>query len=193
MWPWEHLAFGYVWYSLYSHLGRGEAPTSGPVVALAAATQLPDLIDKPLSWSVGLFPTGSALAHSLLFAAPLCAAAAAVGERIDRPRYGAAVAVGYASHLAGDVVSPLRSGGELAVYRLLWPFVTLPGYETELGFVERTVLYLHRAVAGVATSDLAAALVAYTAVHLSVVALWLYDGAPVLRWLLERTATDRRR
>ena len=193
MWPWEHLAFGYVWYSLLSHLGRGEAPTSGPVVALGVATQLPDLIDKPLSWSLGLFSTGSALGHSLVFAGPLCLGAVVAAERLDRPRYGAAIAVGYASHLAADVVSPLRSGGGLAIYRVLWPFVSLPAYETQLGFVERTALYLRQSIAAAATSDLLLALVAYTAVHLLVVALWLYDGAPVLRWLLERRGTARRR
>ena len=49
MWPWEHLAFGYVLYSLGVRTLRGRTPRGPPVLVLAVATQVPDLLDKPLA------------------------------------------------------------------------------------------------------------------------------------------------
>ena len=73
MWPWEHVAFGYVLYSLGSHAIRREPPAEWTVFALGLGTLVPDLVDKPLSWSLGLFPTGYSVAHSALVAVPTVA------------------------------------------------------------------------------------------------------------------------
>lgn len=191
MWPWEHLAFGYVCFSLYSHARWGEAPSAGAAVAVAIASLLPDLVDKPLSWSFGLFPAGYSVTHSAFVAPLLAGLVLALAARAGRRRVGVAFAWGYGLHLLADVVSPLRSGGGVALYKLLWPVVSLPPYETDLGLAARTALYLRRWVAGGASSELALALVAYAAVHLAVVALWLYDGAPGVRELLARASTLR--
>lgn len=122
MWPWEHLAVGYVLYSLLAHL-RGRTPRTLPVLALLFATQMPDLIDKPLAWGFGVLPSGRTLAHSLLFATPAIAGVSVAGLLARAPRVGPAFALGYLSHLGGDVVYPLVVKGELRLGFLLWPLV----------------------------------------------------------------------
>jgi len=127
MWPWEHLAFGYVLYTVATRLLSGSPPSDGAALALAVGTQFPDLVDKPLAWVVGILPSGVSLAHSLLFAVPGAGVAALVARRLDRPAVGAAFAVGYLSHLAGDVLYPVLLGGDPSVAYLLWPLVENPG------------------------------------------------------------------
>lgn len=178
MWPWEHLAFGYVLYTL-GRRGLGEGPPSDwPVLALAVGTQFPDLIDKPLAWEFGVLPSGLSLAHSLLFALPVTAAAVAVATRGGRRPVGTAFSVGYLSHLLGDVLYSPLTGGELSMGFLLWPLVPRPAGNGELlatvgrlwvSFVEflgtpRGRLYL-------------AAELAFLALAFG---LWLWDGAPGL-------------
>lgn len=152
MWPWEHLAVGYLGYALVRRAGarlgasgRGRAGSDaggagpdaggttdtaagrgGPVVALAVATQLPDLVDKPLSWSLGVLPSGTSLAHSLLVAVPVVVGVALATRRTRLSAYGVALAVGWLSHLAGDALYPVLLGGPPAVGALLWPVVPAP-------------------------------------------------------------------
>ncbi len=127
MWPWEHLAVGFLGYVVVRRVwGRVGSLRGGPVVALAVATQLPDLVDKPLAWSLGVLPSGTSLAHSLFVAVPASVVAVAASRRARRPAYGAAVAVGWLSHLAGDALYPVLLGGPPAVGALLWPVVPAP-------------------------------------------------------------------
>jgi len=126
MWPWEHLAVGYLCYAAYARRRWRVAPAADATFALALATQLPDLIDKPLAWGLGVLPSGRSLAHSLLVAAPLTALAVALAARFGRRRVGVAFALAYASHLAGDVAYPLLTDGALRAGFLLWPLVPAP-------------------------------------------------------------------
>ena len=48
MWTWEHLAIGYLAYSLLSQLAWRRPPTVGAAITVAFGTQFPDLVDKPL-------------------------------------------------------------------------------------------------------------------------------------------------
>ena len=48
MWPWEHLAIGYLAYSLLGRLAWRRPPTVGTAITVAFGTQFPDLVDKPL-------------------------------------------------------------------------------------------------------------------------------------------------
>lgn len=125
MWPWEHLAVGFLGYVVVRRTWGGSL-RGGPVVALAVATQLPDLVDKPLAWSLGVLPSGTSLAHSLFVAVPASIVAVAASRRARRPAYGAALAVGWLSHLAGDALYPVLLGGPPAVGALLWPVVPAP-------------------------------------------------------------------
>ena len=178
MWPWEHLAFGYLCYSLTVHLVRRRAPTTSAVVLLAVASVLPDLIDKPLSWSFGVFPSGYAIAHSIFVAPVGVALVVALAWHQRRLRYGAAFAVGYASHLVGDVVYPAVLGEGLKPEVLLWPAVELPAYENDYGLVERFLLYFFQYLEMLAELEWSPMLAFEAGLALSVFVLWVYDGMP---------------
>ncbi|WP_144905684.1 metal-dependent hydrolase [Halobellus captivus] len=181
MWPWEHLAFGYVIYSLGVHLTWRRAPGGAEAVVVAIGTQAPDLIDKPLSWGLEVFPMGYAVGHSILFSLPLTAVAVWIARRYDRAGIGIALAVGYLSHLAGDVLSPFLSGGALSFDRLLWPLVSFPAYETDHGFVGRFSLYVGRYLHEATDPSNLPYVLAYLSVFFLVSTLWVIDGAPGVR------------
>ena len=125
MWPWDHAAVAYLLLSAASRGLWGAPPTRRVGIVAVVAGLLPDLIDKPLSWGLGLLPAGRSLGHSLLIAAPTLALLLALGVALDRRRGTVAFAVGYLSHLAGDVAYPLLVDGELRVGFLLWPLVAV--------------------------------------------------------------------
>jgi hypothetical protein len=128
MWPWEHLAVGYLAYSLYARRRYGRPPDGPTAVMLAIGTQLPDLVDKPLAWTFGVLPNGTSLAHSLTFVALFVPITLLVARLAGVPRWGGALAFGHVSHLPGDMLYPLATDGGLATSFLLWPFV--PGRDT---------------------------------------------------------------
>lgn len=177
MWPWGHAAFGYLLYSFGSRLGYRRPPEGGPVIALLAGTQLPDLVDKPLSWVFELFPQGYSVAHSVFVAVPLGLAVVALAARAGRGRTGAAFAVGWWSHLVGDVAVGLLTGRQ-AFARVLWPVVTLPAYTTEYGAIERVLVYLSAFLEALTAAQQAALLVVYFGPFLVALVVWLADGAP---------------
>ena len=86
MWPWEHAAVGYLLLSLGSRASGRGPPSTPAVLALLFGTQLPDLVDKPLSWEFDLFPSGYAVGHSALVAVPVGLLVLALGRR--RPSSG---------------------------------------------------------------------------------------------------------
>jgi hypothetical protein len=176
MWPWEHLAFGYL---LYSALARADSrrPRDADTVILAVTTQLPDLIDKPLAWWLGVLPSGLSLGHSLLSAVPLCLLALALGRRVGDVSLGAAYAVGHLSHLAGDVLYPAVTAGRLRVSFLWWPLGDQP-VVTPPGLFSQVAVFLgeYRTFLGTPTGRLYA-LLELTVLFLAVV-VWAADGYP---------------
>jgi len=190
MWPWEHLAVGYLGYSLSVRLfGRGR-PGDAAVVALAVGTQFPDLVDKPLAWGLGVLPSGYSLGHSLLAAIPVSALVVALARRFGRPRLGAAFAFGYLSHLPGDVVFPLLAGGELAPTKLLWPVVPASDAATGTGVFDAVRAMVDRYGAELASGELGAYLAVEIALLASVLAVWLRDGTPPLGAMWSRADRD---
>jgi len=179
MWPWEHAAVGYVCYSIANRLLAGRPPEGGPVLALALGTQFPDLVDKPLSWGLELFPTGYAVGHSALVAVPAGVALVAAAVRRGRGRVATAFVFGYWSHLVADLFSPLRTGDGVGWDRVLWPVVERQPYGDDLG-LGRGLLYLLEYLADVGRSDLQTLLVVHLGLTALTVALWLCDGAPGL-------------
>ena len=180
MWPWEHAAFGYLLVSLCWHGWRRESPDGKIALAAGFGAVAPDLVDKPLSWTFGVFPSGYAVAHSA-FVFPVFAAALWLGfRRYDAGALAVALLVGYASHLVGDVIYPFLLGDELALSAVLWPVVVTTSSPTEAGLVARTLYYLHQWVVRLWALDFGPLLLFELALVGVVVAVWLYDGAPVL-------------
>jgi hypothetical protein len=177
MWPWEHLAFGYLAYSAYTRLRHGRPPGHAAAMAVAFGTQFPDLVDKPLAWSLDVVSSATSVAHSAVVAAGAIALVGVVARRRGHPAIAAAFAVGYVSHLVGDVVYWVFRGGTLAVGVVLWPFRRPPESESvgllaETSRLFVTLLDFLGTPAGVGYLVLEAALI------LGVLGLWLADGRP---------------
>lgn len=155
MWPWGHFAVGYLAYATYTRYRYDEHPAGLPAVTLAIATQLPDLIDKPLAYEGGVLPEGRALAHSLLVAVPLCALGLWVAWRATgwRGRSGVAFAIGYATHLFGDAFRPLLALDFDALSFLFWPVLAAPDYDTTgfAGHLEQFVESIRALSVGILT------------------------------------------
>lgn len=128
MLPWGHLAVGYVVYSLAVRAWFRCPPTGAPTVALALGTQLPDLIDKPLTWWFNVFD-GRAFGHSVLAMLPVCLGVYLLARQRGLGRAGGAFGVGVATHLVSDAWRALVTGTvrEGAPY-LLWPVLPAPIY-----------------------------------------------------------------
>lgn len=195
MWPWEHAAVGYLCYSLARRAIGRDPPSNWSVLALAVATQLPDLFDKTLSWGFGLFETGYALGHSVFLAGPVGLLVVLLGPALgratghDHDYRGPAVAftVGYWSHLAADVLDPLRRGAAPLAGRVLWPISEATPYATDYG-LSRGIVYLQRFLRDLSTMSPTAVLAAYLLLPLVTLAVWFWDGTPGLptrAWLVE--------
>lgn len=180
MWPWGHLALGYLCYSAVAHARRDEGVTDLPVLALVVATQLPDVVDKTLSWVMGVFPAGYAVGHSALVAVPVSLAVLAAAAHRDRPAVGVAFVVGHWSHLAGDVLLAVALDRPYTVERVLWPAVSLPATHAEGGVVERVVRYLRASGEVVGSGAAPAVTLLFVVPPLAAVALWIRDGTPGL-------------
>ena len=125
MWPWGHAAAGYL---VYTALRRrvGDRPAGTAVLALAAGTQFPDLVDKPLGWTVGILPGGRSLAHSLLTLVAVAALVYPLARQYRRRVAGRAFLLGVALHLAGDALYPALRGDTGDTTFLLWPVLPMP-------------------------------------------------------------------
>jgi hypothetical protein len=144
---------------------------------LAIGTQLPDLIDKPLAWYLGVIPSGRSLAHSLFTAFVLFVILEWITRRYDRRELNVAFAIGYLSHLAADLAYPALSGEYEGVGMLLWPAISQP----DIDETEYTILEVLRE--GAFTPTGLFELVLFGAVT----ALWVSHRAPGL-WLCLKAA-----
>ena len=191
MWPWEHFAVAYVVCSLLVRvLGRGPL-TTRTAIAVTAGALLPDLVDKPLAWTLGITENGYGIAHSV-FVAPLLwlAVAAATVRRGAETRLAAGLfALAYAIHLATDVYDPTRPDRGLVVRVVLWPIASPPSADHG-GFLDHVTVYLLRYVHQFVAGGLTGPVLLQIALAVAVGVLWLADGAPIAadawRWLRER-------
>lgn len=175
MWPWGHLAGAYVLYTVSTRKRFDEPPAHGPVLVLVFASLLPDLVDKPLAWYLGVLPTGRTLAHSLVVLVPLSIAVYHLACRYDRREHGVAFAVGVFSHAALDALPALWNPEANAAF-LLWPLVPVEGYER--GSPSVVELFLASLGEPYFLSE-------FVLLALAVV-LWRRDGYPGLEPLRER-------
>ncbi|WP_336023531.1 metal-dependent hydrolase [Halobellus salinisoli] len=180
MWPWEHAAVGYLAWSVLVHVLRRRPPTGVEAVVVVLASVLPDLVDKPLGWEFGVFSSGYGAAHSVFFAIPVAVGVTHLLDELGRREIGAAFAVGYLSHLPGDLFVGFVREGRLPIERVLWPIRTVessyPG-----GFSGTLREYLRAYAGELLEGDLGTAAVVGSGALAVCVAVWLYDGAPVLR------------
>jgi len=178
MWPWEHLAVGYLAYSAASRAVWGEPPSSRGALAVSVAAVAPDLVDKPLAWGLDVLPAGKSLAHSLFAFLGLAGLAGLVGARRGSQRLPVAFVLGYGSHLAADVLYPLVVRGELRAGFLCWPVVPVRGGTDSVLPHLRELLAAFAAF--LATPRGAVYLAAEAALLAAAVAVWVADGTPVL-------------
>ena len=125
MWPWGHLAVAYLIYSAFSRTRFDVPPRAGAAFVVAVGSQSPDLIDKPLAWTLTLLPSGRSLAHSVFFAGLVLLIARELGRRYNRPTLAVAFGIGYLSHLVTDAVSPLWAGDHASLAYLVWPLLPM--------------------------------------------------------------------
>lgn len=125
MWPPGHLAVGYLVYRGILAVDDGRRPAPLPVVVLGFATLLPDLVDKPLAWYLGLLATGRSLGHSALVLSGVGVVSYVVLRRDGREEIAVGFTVGALSHVLVDAVPSLWDPTN--TYRfLLWPVQTVP-------------------------------------------------------------------
>ena len=174
MWPWGHLAVGYLVYAALSRWRFDEPPSAAATLAVAVGTQFPDLVDKPLAWTFHVLPSGRSLAHSLLTVAVVCVLVYVYARRNGLGRPALAFAVGYISHPFADALSPLLAGEYEYIRYLGWPVLDQPPYDTSRGF-------------GAHLADLEPSSLVLAGTFLVGFALlvWLRDGRPGLAALRE--------
>lgn len=134
MWPWGHAAVAYLFVTVFARFDR-RRPTEREVLAVFLASQLPDVVDKPLAWTLGVLPNGRSLAHSLVIASLVILVVVAVARTRDRPAIGAAVGIGYLSHLVADALYPAVTGKYAELGFLGWPIVPPVEYPTDKSFL----------------------------------------------------------
>ncbi|NGM70447.1 metal-dependent hydrolase [Natronolimnobius sp. AArcel1] len=179
MWPWEHLIFAYVLYSLLVHVTWRRPPTTRETIAVVVGSQLPDLIDKPLAWTFGITETGYAIGHSIFVFPVVCLAVFAMMDRIPDGRLlTGAFSLAYLSHLITDVLNPMRMGRDPELRVILWPLESPPAHDHG-GFLDHFVVYFVRYLNQLVSGGLSEAALVQLTIVLAVSALWLYDGAPL--------------
>lgn len=148
MWPWGHLAVGYLCYVLSIELRGVREQSRLAVLAVAFGTQFPDLVDKPLAWSFAILPSGRSFAHSLFTATVVIGIAYWIGRRLLPREPVIAFAIGYVSHCFADlgpnVIFGLL-GGDLTQLRwttyLLWPLLPSPPYPHDSSFAQHFLAF----------------------------------------------------
>ncbi|PSP90315.1 metal-dependent hydrolase [Halobacteriales archaeon QS_4_69_34] len=167
MWPWGHLAIGYLCYSLLARRRFGRPPGGVETLWLALGTQIPDLVDKPLAWTLGVLPAGRSLGHSLLVALLAVAVVALLARQRGWGRAGLAFGVGYLAHLPVDALVPVLDGEYALLSFLGWPLLSPPPYGEELGFLGQ-----------VRTAELTPVLALGLVLSVLAFVRWLADGRP---------------
>jgi hypothetical protein len=171
MLPWGHAAVAYLVYrglgAVRAREGATPAPTPAATVAVAVGSQAPDLIDKPLAWTLGVLPAGRSLGHSLLVVGLLFGVVGRARAVRARPAAATGFGVGVLSHLLADAAGPILAGTPGAVSFLFWP--ALPLHVDDEGYAVLEVL-----LSLDPTPDVLVGL----ALTVVAAAVWLHDGAP---------------
>lgn len=180
MWPWEHLAVGYILFSLTYRRYTGRAPSDTAAIAVILGTQFPDLVDKPLAWSFDVLTSGVSVAHSVFVATAVSALLIVVARRVGRPAVGVGFAVGYLAHLPADVIYPMFLGRDVGVTSFFWPLFVSEGGGVGGGFLANFGYFLGEFLEFLATPRGLTFLV-FEVTLLAIAAwIWIDDGYPGL-------------
>lgn len=185
MWPWEHLAFGYLLVSAYHRLAIEDRPGFSAVLIVALGTQLPDLIDKPLAWTFGVLPSGLSLGHSLFFAVPVSILGLMLARARNQQILGGVFAIAYGSHLLGDATYPLLTGGSFSPSFMLWPLIPASS-EAGAGFLFQLEYFASRFLQFLGTPRGGLYLLFETMLLFGTAVVWYLDGRPGVSWLRRR-------
>jgi hypothetical protein len=178
VWPWEHLAVGYIAVSLAVRIG-GRRVDDEMVLAILLGSQLPDLIDKPLAWTLAVLPSGTTLAHSVFVAVPLSALVIGLGRRRGYGHVGLAFALAYLLHLPGDALyGTMTVGSPPSVDAILWPLVPKSAGSDPAGLFSETLYYVGRYRAFLGQPEAVRYLLLESVLLLTALALWLRDRRP---------------
>lgn len=153
MWPWEHVAVGYIAYSLLSRTPAARRPGRAELLAVFLGALGPDLIDKPLAWGLGVLPGGYSLGHSVFFAVPLAVVAVVVTVLAGRGSTGVAFGVSYLLHLPSDVYYFVVFGDPPAYGILFWPLVPAAGGPTQGDLLSEALRYFVAFLADITTPE----------------------------------------
>jgi hypothetical protein len=175
VWPWEHILVAYIVSSVFWQLVVGKPlPRSAGFAAVSGAL-LPDIVDKPLSWSLAILPTGTSLAHSVITCVVLLAVTYPVAVGRLRLAEWTGFAVGYLTHLAGDVSYGLLVGRPVDPGFLLWPLVAVETTDRP-GLVQTAAQFFEFYVAFLSTPRGMVYLVVELVMIAAGIALWVHDG-----------------
>jgi len=180
VWPWEHLAVGYLGAALLVRLRYGRSLTHREAIAVALATQYPDLLDKPLGWVFGIFPSGLSIGHSLVVGLPLVAVVVVLTRRRGRPALGEAVSVAYLLHPPADALYGVLLGGEFLWSFMLWPLLPQPPATAPVDTVAYVLGLVERFLVALGTPAGVGYVVFEITLLAVALALWTRDGRPGL-------------
>ncbi|WP_277552388.1 metal-dependent hydrolase [Halobaculum limi] len=131
MWPWGHAAVGYVVITVL-WIGWRRRPLFGrEVLAVIVGTQVPDLVDKPLTWIVPLLPSGRSLGHSAVIWAIVAVVVVLSVRNTEYDDLALLVLLGYFLGLLSDLPTAVIRGDISEVSYLLWPLLPAPTFEIE--------------------------------------------------------------
>jgi len=179
MWPWEHVAVGYLLYSGYVHFRYGESPSTLPALAVGFGALFPDIVDKPLGWTFELFPSGVSVAHSVFTATVLSLAVGALLGRVGYRSVGTGFNVAYLAHIPADAVYQVVLGNPLRVEAYLWPLVVIQS-AGQGGFLDNALYYLVRFVVFLGTPRGLFFLFLEVALLGATLLVWIADDRPGL-------------
>ncbi|WP_228841818.1 metal-dependent hydrolase [Haloarcula sp. CBA1127] len=125
MYPEGHFLLAAVPLTVYTVVRWRHLPSGPMVLLLLVATQLPDVIDKPLAWTFAILPSGRMLAHSLVVSLPVLTILVLLAARQGYGRYAVVFSAGYLSHIASDFYPIVRLGTDYYFFpNLFWPLLS---------------------------------------------------------------------
>lgn len=172
MWPWGHLAVAYLLYSAFTRTRDSHLPTGLAVFVLAFGSQFPDLIDKPLGWSLGVLPGGRTLAHSVFLVAVLVPLVYVFASKYNQSELATAFSLGYIVHLLTDIPPSVLTGDVEELTFLFWPVLEQPAYEEAESILEG---FLRYSMGGYEWAQLALLALA--------IVVWYRDGRPGMAYV----------